>query len=192
LDPIASPSPIPEVIRLENHGKKYLKMNAIQVESALRIRHGDSRQWVFLTQLLTPTGRLIDAYAIDCYYSHRYKRIAYEIKVSRSDFISELKEPGKRVSAMHHSDEFYFVAPKGMLDKGDIPEGCGLVKVYEDMRTRVRLRPLEKAETPKVSGAMFSLATRNAIAWRRASEWRDFRNKMLRVLNGYPDSFGDF
>ena len=191
MAPIVNPEPLQASLCLKNHGKKYLKLNAVQVETALKMRHGNSRQWVFLTQLLTPTGRLIDAYAICCYFSHGYKRIAYEIKVSRSDFLSELKAPEKRVSAMKNSDEFYFVAPKGMLDKGDIPEGCGLMEVYEDLRTRIRLKAPQKPEVPKVSHAMFSLAARNAIGWRKASEWRRFRDRMLRVLHGYP-RFGEF
>ena len=39
------------------------------------------------------------------------KRVCYEVKTSRADFLSELKQPLKRRIGMRYSNEFYFVTP---------------------------------------------------------------------------------
>lgn len=39
------------------------------------------------------------------------KRVCYEVKISRADFLSELKQPIKRRIGLRYSNEFYFVTP---------------------------------------------------------------------------------
>ena len=51
------------------------------------------------------------------------------MKVSRADFLGELKQPLKRRIGMRYSNEFYFVAPRGLLAAAEIPIDCGLVEV---------------------------------------------------------------
>jgi hypothetical protein len=63
------------------------------------------------------------------YPSRKFERIAYEVKVSRSDFLREIADPNKREMAMSLSNRFYYVAPKGMIGKDDVPEDCGLITV---------------------------------------------------------------
>lgn len=48
---------------------------------------------------------------------------AYEIKVSRSDFIADNKWPGY----LPYCNQFYFVTPKGLIDLTEIPEQAGLL-----------------------------------------------------------------
>ena len=57
--------------------------------------------------------------------------IAYEVKVSRSDLLSELKAPMKRRPALRYSNRFYFATPKGLVKPGELPIECGLVEVDE-------------------------------------------------------------
>ena len=56
------------------------------------------------------------------------KRVCYEVKVSRADFLGELKHPLKRRIGMRYSNEFYFVTPSGMLAHGEVPVDCGLIE----------------------------------------------------------------
>ena len=51
---------------------------------------------------------------------------AYEIKVSRADFMRDTKE--KQVFALQYSDQFYYATPKGLLHKNEIPEWAGLIE----------------------------------------------------------------
>jgi len=43
------------------------------------------------------------------------KRICSEVKMSRADYLCELKHPLKRRLEMRYSNEFYFVVPGGIL-----------------------------------------------------------------------------
>jgi len=91
-----------------------------QIIRALRARHPEDR-WVFATQVETTTGvrwglhdpaekiRRIDAFAMALWPSLYYKRVAYEIKLTRADWLKELNDPAKRSVAFLLSDEFWFV-----------------------------------------------------------------------------------
>ena len=54
---------------------------------------------------------------------------ALEIKVTHEDFLRELSDPRKRIPAMDISHRFAFVAPAGIIQKDEIPEGCGLIEI---------------------------------------------------------------
>lgn len=56
------------------------------------------------------------------------KRVCYEVKTTRSDFLSELKRPLKRRIGMRYSNEFYFVTPAALVSAAEIPAECGLVE----------------------------------------------------------------
>jgi hypothetical protein len=57
------------------------------------------------------------------------KRVCYEVKTSRADFLCELKQPLKRRIGLRYSNEFYFVTPAGLLNTSELPIECGLVEV---------------------------------------------------------------
>jgi len=50
-----------------------------------------------------------------------YARVGYEVKVSRSDYRSELREPNKRAFAVGACHEFYFAVPSGLLRDDELP-----------------------------------------------------------------------
>lgn len=97
---------------------------------------GTQGQWAFFTHLRGHTGHAhpgresyMDAFAINCWPSKNYVRHALEVKVSRSDFLREMRDPGKRQRAMELANEFWFVAPSGVIKKGECPEGCGWLEL---------------------------------------------------------------
>jgi hypothetical protein len=57
------------------------------------------------------------------------KRVCYEVKTSRADFLCEMKHPLKRRIGLRYSNEFYFVTPAGLLNTSEIPVECGLIEV---------------------------------------------------------------
>lgn len=105
-------------------------MNEKFITEALRNRHPEN-EWVFVSQLRTQTGsmntingtmsatRIIDAFALNLWPSKNYKRIAYEIKCTRRDFLSDLRNPIKYAPAYFLANEFWFVVPQ-YLEIGDI------------------------------------------------------------------------
>lgn len=117
-------------------------MTSTDVLNALRLRH-DQPHWTFLEEL--PLGdvgnwRIIDAFALSYRYSDHYRRVAYEIKVSRSDFARELADPSKRAPALAVSNQFFFAAPKGLIRPEELPPECGLIEVNGEGRARVRVQ----------------------------------------------------
>lgn len=134
-------------------------MNARDVLDALRANY-PAAEWVFMEQVRASTGwgraqydaarggyrmgrgedaveQILDAYAIQQWSPGR--TLAFEVKVSRGDYLRELADPDKRAFALTVASEFYFVTPVGMIREGfDLPDGCGLIEVYDDGRVRTR------------------------------------------------------
>ncbi len=112
-------------------------MIAKQIISALEQLH-DPHEWGFFEELRIGTGygkdseQRLDAWAIHYFPSKRNVTRCYEIKVSKSDFLNEIRQPLKRRPGLRLANEFYFVAPKGMLAIEDIPVECGLMEVDEN------------------------------------------------------------
>jgi hypothetical protein len=101
------------------------------VEGAL---HASLSEWLFFRELRVGTGRQnsgaqrLDAFALNTLPYTAMKRVCYEVKTSRSDFLCELKHPLKRRIGMRYSNEFYFVTPAALVNVAEIPAECGLVE----------------------------------------------------------------
>ena len=97
--------------------------------------HALPSEWIFLRELRVGTGhrnraaQRLDAFALNCLAHTAMKRVCYEVKSSRADFLCELKQPIKRRIGLRYSNEFYFVTPAGLLNIAEIPIECGLVEV---------------------------------------------------------------
>jgi hypothetical protein len=134
-------------------------MKAEDVLGAMRKRHDPpGREWAFFDELRAGTGytpiwkhdpkyhdifnpeQRYDAWAINLFPSKKYLRVAYEIKVDRSDFLHEIQNPKKRKQALEVSNQYYFATPKGLVDESEIPEECGLIEVSEKGNSRVKIK----------------------------------------------------
>jgi hypothetical protein len=99
-----------------------------------RAMHASSAEWLFFRELRVGTGRQngnaqrLDAFALNTLPHTAMKRVCYEVKISRADFLSELKRPLKRRIGMRYSNEFYFVTPSGLVSTTEIPAECGLIE----------------------------------------------------------------
>lgn len=74
-----------------------------------------------------------------------FQRVAYEVKVSRSDLLAELRRPQKRSLALELSNRFYFATPPGLVRPGELPEECGLVEVKNGRSRAVVPAPVRQA-----------------------------------------------
>ena len=63
----------------------------------------------------------------------------HEVKVSRADLLTDLRNAGKRAGYQALSQQFYYVLAAGIAEPDDVPEDCGVI-VAEEQRLRV-LRP---------------------------------------------------
>lgn len=114
--------------------------SATQVSEAALIEivgsamHASASEWLYFRELRVGTGRQnagaqrLDAFALNTLPHTGMKRVCYEVKTSRGDFLSELKRPIKRRIGMRYSNEFYFVTPARLVNISEIPAECGLVE----------------------------------------------------------------
>lgn len=90
-----------------------------------------------------------DAYSI-CYFpSKRNVTSCFEIKISRNDYLSEMKKPKKRRAGLRLANEFYFVTPEGLLEVTEVPVECGLMEVTESGHIKTIIHaPFRDVEPP--------------------------------------------
>ena len=55
--------------------------------------------------------------------------IAFEVKVSRADWLSEVKKPDKHLPAKALAGQLYVVAPPDVVKVEELPAGVGLIEV---------------------------------------------------------------
>lgn len=159
-------------------------ITADDIKALLRLRHEQPRKdwsaWAFFDEFIPGTGTApsassrIDGWAINVWPSGGFITIAYEIKVNRGDFLRELRDPRKRNWALEFSDEFYFVAPYGLIDRAELPAECGLVEVSkvgvrgmyrlgeQRYNLRVKVKPAPRQKRPAPSWALLASVARRA------------------------------
>jgi len=115
------------------------KTTSHQILDGLRVRFGGTStrsfaaQRIFLTEFRLGTGygrnneQRLDAWSIEL--TDKLVRRAFEVKVSRSDFLREIKDARKRHRALLVSNEFWFAAPPGLISVNELPPEAGLIEV---------------------------------------------------------------
>jgi len=86
-------------------------------------------------------NKILDGLAIPITWSPR-TIIGYEIKVTRSDFLSDQKYP----HYMETCNLFYFVAPKGLIKKDELPKRVGLLEYNNGKLRQVKRAVYEKVD----------------------------------------------
>lgn len=107
-------------------------MTADEVEHAVR----NMRAWgkmIWMRQMRVGSGfgddgeRTMDLWGIES--DRRCRRVSIEIKVSRPDFRSDVKNRMKQRRARMLCNEFYYATPGGLLTHDDIPQWAGLIEI---------------------------------------------------------------
>lgn len=73
--------------------------------------------------------RRIDLWVLECKPSAGMPAHAVEVKVSRGDWLRELKQPMKRRAAMAISNYFWIAATTGIVKADELPSDCGLIEI---------------------------------------------------------------
>ena len=113
--------------------------------------NGGSGEYAFLRQVRNAAGfdatRTFDAVAIHLWPSRGFTVDVIEVKVSRSDWLRELKDPAKAEAAFQLGNRFIVAAPAGVVNVGELPPGWGLLEV-----TPKRCRMTVTPETHRTDG----------------------------------------
>lgn len=112
----------------------------IPVKTADVLKHlekkfANPQQYVAVTELRAAAGtkysqQAFDFWVMDCFPSNHHERTCFEVKVSRADFLKEIKDPRKRRMGLALSNRFYFIAPEGIVKIEEVPPECGLYELY--------------------------------------------------------------
>lgn len=113
-------------------------MNAKDLIERLRIKYPtDKGEWATFEELsMIGSGRgrgverRIDFIALGLWSSSGFRTVSVEVKVSRSDWLSELDRPEKREVFETKSNEFWIAADKGVVNLDELPDGVGLFEPY--------------------------------------------------------------
>lgn len=130
-------------------------MTAKEVLDVLKFRYAEP-EWIFIPEMRMGSGyngnsmQRVDAWALNTFPSSGHTKIAFEIKVYRSDFLKEIARPEKRIPAMTVSEYFYFVTLEDVAKPEEIPDDCGWIIVKDKCYTKKKA-PLHKCEPPSWS-----------------------------------------
>jgi len=75
-----------------------------------------------------------------------FRPLAYEIKVSMSDFRSDVTS-GKWQNYLRYACGVIFAVPAGLIGKDDVPAGCGLIVRHDNIWRTVKKPTLSKVDT---------------------------------------------
>lgn len=132
-------------------------------------------EWSSFRELpvLAGTSRL-DFWTIAAYASNSYRAVVYEVKATRSDFLNELKHPGKREAAEDSAHECWFAAPVGIIKPEEVPENWGLMVLSEGMRFR-RVKHARQREAGPLPHYLTAAVARAAANRERPTDRRLWR-----------------
>lgn len=95
--------------------------------------NGGSGEYAVLRQVRNAAGfsatRTFDAVVIGLWPSRGHELHVIEVKVSRSDWLRELRDPKKADDAASIADRFSVCAPKGVVKREELPATWGLLEV---------------------------------------------------------------
>lgn len=111
-------------------------MRSADVVAAVHRLYPPTRYATFTELVTVATGdgpaRRLDVWILDTWPSGRFERITVEVKVSRADYLNEVRNPRKRRDGMLLSNRFYFATPAGLVSTEELPLDCGLLEVDDD------------------------------------------------------------
>jgi hypothetical protein len=103
--------------------------------------------------------RYADAVAICLWPSQGYNIQGFEIKVSRGDWLRELKNPAKADAMAKYCDRWWVITPPGIVKTGELPDTWGLMEVVEG-KLNVVSRAEKREATPVNREFMVSMLRR--------------------------------
>lgn len=154
-------------------------MTSCDIVRALHNKH-QAPEWASFEEMPVGTGHFlknyIDFWTISCFPSTGFRVVAYEIKVSRGDFMREIQNPRKRKAAEEISSESWFVVPQGLIKPEEVPEPWGLAYVQSGGKVVRKLVAKQREFAPDL--------TFLAAAARRSADASAALRRALLVFDG--------
>lgn len=127
-------------------------MTAAEVINALAKLYGPPEN-AFLTDVRNTTGfsskvRSADAVAMSLWPSRGVYLTGFEVKVSRADWIKELKNPAKAEEIARYCRLWFVAAPIGLIKAEEVPPNWGLIEIREAGGTKITKSAQPNEEQP--------------------------------------------
>jgi hypothetical protein len=104
--------------------------------------------------------RWIDVAVFQMWQTKGLTRSAFEVKISRQDFLSELAHPEKHQWVKDSFHEFWFVAPENIIQLEELPIGVGFM--YPRGESLCIKRHAKRNENPKLDDVLLASFMRSA------------------------------
>lgn len=100
----------------------------------------------------------------------------FEIKVSRADFLSDIRSEKWR-AYLPHCDRFYFAVLKGILTKDDIPTEAGLItRGPKGWHTNIAAPKMDHEISPYTLKSLIFAKQRRSVREKRLDDIQDMRS----------------
>lgn len=117
----------------ELHEKEFDDLTDKEATSRAKLslkRRFSKPEWVLNFEVAGKNGRRADGVAVNTFPSRNFKIVGFEIKASRSDWLSEKREGAKADYFVQIVDEWYVVAARtGIVKEEELPDGWGLLEL---------------------------------------------------------------
>ena len=152
------------------------------LHSRYRHHYGNAPRYVCAEHVRSGAGfdavRCTDMIVQDCWPAKGLELIGHEVKVSRSDWVAELKDPEKADTFRRHLHRWYLVVPDRSILRDDLPVGWGLMALRAGKLWVVRPAPLM---VPEPMPATMTAALLRAVA--KTAERRAVRRLAVGVAS---------
>jgi hypothetical protein len=124
------------------------------------IRYGNGERYAYAEHVRSHAGfdarRTADAIAMDLWPSKGLGLFGHEVKVSRSDWLRELKDPTKADEFKRYMDRWWLVAPEGVASRAEMPAGWGLMVLVAGTPYLRVVKPAPKLRPPAMPKTMMA------------------------------------
>lgn len=143
-------------------------LTAVELIERLRERYGrgNGYQWVFMTEVRNTTGhvpgeRYADAVAMNLWPCKGLEIHGFEIKVSRGDFLQEMRNPRKAHEVKQYCDRWWLVIPsRDVIRAGRCPEDWGILCAHKEGLRMIKSAP--KLDAVQICRGFLASLLRNA------------------------------
>jgi hypothetical protein len=165
---------------------KPAQLTAQAVLNVLAEKHFGGTAYAMLREVRNRTGygaqdRFADALVVSLWPSRGIWFGGVEVKVSRSDWLSELKKPAKSAAIQKFCSYWWVATPADIIKPGELPETWGHIEVSAAKCKVTKVAPKLECEAPSatfVASVLRSEAGREAVirqggvdeGWKRAIE----------------------
>lgn len=98
------------------------------------VKAGNGPRYVVAEHVRSQAGfdarRTVDCMVQDLWRSKDHALHGFEVKVSRSDWLTELRDPSKSEEFRRYLDHWWLVAADRAIVRGDLPDGWGLMVAH--------------------------------------------------------------